>query len=375
MKVILFLSLYNLYLFQSVIYNSQVITIYPEEKIRMKNVCAISGQTKRILGSDIIYNNYLYLKTHCSKNERCYETEPGYYQCGKKLRFQKIGKDCGVNEECYTGLCNYGKCSSIANDEDCTVENVVDNPEKVCNPGHWCYEHDSLNHLYKCVPYVGEGETYDQIDGKLCRIGLAPYPDHTSFDKCTKYGSLAFGSISPNPILCESGFSIGYDSENEEIVYGDDTKIKCFTVVTDSACEYDSDEGDYFCKPIVDGLTIYVVEIKIQCNNINSVYVCPYTSGKEKVFKDYISKLYSINFDEVYNDEDKYHSLGYGDNDLSKAYQKYLYYDELYSMGYLKENGDLNKNKKDEWEFFWRINDSFLIEFSYYFYLLIILLI
>ena len=369
--IIIILSIYNLYIFQTTIYNPEIIYIYPEEKIKMKNVCAISGQTKRIIGSNIIINNYIYLKTHCSKNEKCYETEPGYYQCGTKINFQKIGKECGVNEECYTGLCNYGVCSSIDNDDDCTIQNDPDNPEKVCNPGNWCFEYDSLNHLYKCVPYVGEGELYDTIDGKLCKIGMAPFPDATLFDKCTKYGTLKYGTNSPNPILCESGFSIGYD--NEELVYGDNDKIKCFTIVTDSPCEYDSNDGKYYCKPIVDGLDIYVVEIKIECNNVNSVYVCPYTTGKEKSFKEYISILNGMNIDDIYQDEDKYHKLGYGNNKLSQAFQKYINYEHLYSMGYIDENGDITDLKKDEWEFFWRMNTSYIMNISYFFYIIILL--
>ena len=375
--------LYKIFLFLTIIdlYNLNEIKtfIYPEEKLRMKNICAISGVTKRILGSNTYSNSYLYLKTHCSKNERCYNTEEGIYQCGKKIHFQKIGEDCGVNEECYTGLCFFGKCSSIGNDEDCTAEKDDDNPEKVCNPGHWCYEHDSLNHLFKCVPYVGEGEIYDTIDGKICRIGLEPHPDATLFDKCTKIGSLENGVSTKNNILCQTGFSEGYDTETEELA--DNVEKKCFTVVTDSPCESEIvDVGGisqeiYFCKPIVDGLDKFVVEIKIKCNLVFNTYICPYTKGKEKCFKDYISIFNTINIDEVYADEVKYHSFGYGNNKLSQAYQKYEYYEELLAMGIINENGDVNSNKKDEWEFYWRINYSFLIKFSFYFYLLIILLI
>ena len=157
----IFINLLNLY-FQSYIYYTNRIYLYPERDLGIDDICALSGKTIRELGPDIIYTDYLYLSTHCGKTEKCYETEEGIFQCGEKILLQKIGDDCGINEECFTGLCNYGKCSSISNDDDCTVENVADNPEKVCNPGHWCYEYDVLNHLYKCVPYIGEGEYYDE---------------------------------------------------------------------------------------------------------------------------------------------------------------------------------------------------------------------
>ena len=54
---------------------------------------------------DIIYTDYVYLKSHCGKTEKCYETEEGIFQCGEKILLQKIGDDCGINEECFTGLC------------------------------------------------------------------------------------------------------------------------------------------------------------------------------------------------------------------------------------------------------------------------------
>ena len=367
MKLFLFISLYNL---QD---SFEEIYIYPEEPLVMDNICAISGKTKKILGSTTIEKNYLYLKRHCAENEKCYKTGKDIYQCGNKILFHKIGEECGVNEECYTGLCFYGKCGSIGNDEDCTGENDPNNKEKVCNPGYWCYEHDSLNHLFKCVPYVGEGELYDEVDGRLCKIGLAPHEDADHFERCRKYGSLSNGDISPNPILCQTGFSLGYDPVTEQLV-NDAEKTKCFTVVTDSPCEYDSIKGDYFCKPIVDGLDNFVVEIEIKCTNIKSIYICPYTKGKENSFKEYISRLNSINIDDVYRDENKYHSVGYGDNKLSQSYQKYHNYDELYSMGFIDNNGNINRDKQAEWEFFWRFNDSSFINHTYFFCLVFLIL-
>lgn len=350
----IFINLLNLY-FQSYIYYTNRIYLYPERDLGIDDICALSGKTIRELGPDKIYTDYLYLSTHCGKTEKCYETEEGIFQCGEKILLQKIGDDCGINEECFTGLCNYGKCSSISNDDDCTVENVADNPEKVCNPGHWCYEYDVLNHLYKCVPYIGEGEYYDELNGKLCGIGTKPFVDETYFEKCTKIGSQDDGVNSPDPIMCKSGFSLGY--ENDQIV-SDTSQIKCFSVKEDSKCEYSAVDDNYYCKPIVEGLDVFTVELEIQCYAFNNVHVCPYSKGKENSFRQYISKMNSIDINEVYGDEHKYHLIGYGDNDLSQAYLKYLYYDDLYAMGILDDNGNVNDNKEDEWEFFWRFNHS-----------------
>ena len=361
-----------LYLFhqnlQDVIYNTeQIIYLYPEKDLKIKDVCAISGSTKKYLGPDIIYTDYVYLKSHCGKNEKCYETEEGIFQCGEKILLQKIGDDCGINEECFTGMCSFGRCTSIPNDEDCTVENDPDNVEKVCNPGNWCYEYDVLNHLYKCVSFVGEGEYYDELNGKLCQIGLEPFVDATLFEKCTKIGTVETGIICPNELMCKSGSSIGY--ENEEIV-NDDSKRKCFTTITDSKCEYSEEDSDYICRPIVEGLDIFTIELNLTCKNIDGVHVCPYSIGKENSFKEYISALNSIDINEVYGDEHKYHLVGYGDNDLSKAFQKYKYYDELYSMGLVNDDGSINEDKEDEWEFFWRFNNSNFINISNFLFLI-----
>ena len=366
----IFINLLNLY-FQSYIYYTNRIYLYPERDLGIDDICALSGKTIRELGPDIIYTDYLYLSTHCGKTEKCYETEEGIFQCGEKILLQKIGDDCGINEECFTGLCNYGKCSSISNDDDCTVENVADNPEKVCNPGHWCYEYDVLNHLYKCVPYIGEGEYYDELNGKLCGIGTKPFVDETYFEKCTKIGSKDDGVNSPDPIMCKSGFSLGY--ENDQIV-SDTSQIKCFSVKEDSKCEYSAVDDNYYCKPIVEGLDVFTVELEIQCYAFNNVHVCPYSKGKENSFRQYISKLNSIDINEVYGDEHKYHLIGYGDNDLSQAYLKYLYYDDLYAMGILDDNGNVNDNKEDEWEFFWRFNHSKYINNSVIIMIYILLL-
>ena len=346
---------------QTDIYNTDIIVLYPESDLEIDDVCALSGQTKKYLGPDVIYTDYLYLKEHCGKSEKCYETEEGIFQCGEKILLQKIDDECGINEECYTGMCNYGKCNSIKNGEDCTVENDQDDPEKVCNPGNWCYEYDSLNHLYRCVGFVGEGENYDELNGKLCRIGLEPWPGSSYYEKCTKIGSKGNGEICPYERVCQSGFAIGYD--NGEIV-DDDTKKKCFSVVKDAKCEYSTDDNDYYCKPIVEGLDRYTVELNEKCRNINNVYICPYTKGKENCFREYVSAFNAIDVNEVYEDEQKYHLVGYGDNDLSQAYQKYKYYDELYVMGILNDDGSINENKEDEWEFFWRFNHSYYNKFS-----------
>ena len=82
----------------------------------------------------------------------------------------------------------------------------------------------------------------------------------------------------------------------------------------------------------------------------------------------------SIDVNGVYGDEHKYHLIGYGDNDLSKAYQKYIHYDELYAMGFLNEDGSINENKEDEWEFFWRFNCSNFINISIFLYIILYIL-
>ena len=330
---------------------SNQIYYYPDDKIKMKNVCAISG-IQNITRGDITNTYYfLYLKKKCGKKEKCVETQSGYYQCVKKTFLQKIGDKCGVNEECYTGLCYSGECSAIQNDEDCTSENDPSNPEKVCSPGHWCFEYDSLSHYFKCVPYLNEDEEYNNMTGKVCRFGLAPLKNEYGKVVCQKYGTIEDGKESNNySELCQSGFS-GKDI--------DDGIQRCFSVVTDSDCLFNSSSGDYYCQPIVNGLhSKEVYKINESCTSIynDSHYICPYTIGKMNAFKEFITKLNEINFDDVYKDEKKFHSFGYGNNDFSKAYQKYYYFDYLYSLGMINKDGEIIKKK--EWEFFWKMNKS-----------------
>ena len=336
--------------------------------MKIKNVCALSGQIQKIRPTYSATYNYLYLKSSCSKDEKCYETEPGIYQCGKHITPHNRGEECSFNEECYSGICDMGKCYSLNSEQDCNEFNDPSNPEKACDPGYWCYQYDPINLLSKCVPYLNEGEVYNEDEGKICRKGLAPRLDETLEVRCSQIGFLQNGDISPNPIFCESGYSIGY--ENEEIIYGDDSKIYCFSIDREAPCEYDTSDGQYYCKPIVKGLDISVVEIKIQCNNINHVNICPYTIGKENSFKNYVNELKNLNFEEIYQDEDKYHKVGFGNNEYSQAYQKYIHYDFLYSMGILDDNGDVKKEKKNEWEYFWKMNFCTYLKFSHFFFLL-----
>ena len=146
---------------------------------------------------------------------------------------------------------------------------------------------------------------------------------------------------------------------------------KAFVVQTNLNTDLDD---NYYCKPIVEGLDVFTVELEIQCYAFNNVHVCPYSKGKENSFRQYISKMNSIDSNEVYGDEHKYHLIGYGDNDLSQAYLKYLYYDDLYAMGILDDNGNVNDNKEDEWEFFWRFNHSKYINNSVIIMIYILLL-
>ena len=39
-------------------------------------------------------------------------------------------------------------------------------------------------------------------------------------------------------------------------------------------------------------------------------------------------------------------------------------------MGILNDDGNINENKEDEWEFYWRFNDSSYINFNFLFLIL-----
>ena len=105
-QILVFIYLFALYFQYNIIRYTKTIYLYPENELEIDDVCALSGKTMRILDEDLIETPYLYLSEHCGKSEKCYETEEGIFQCGEKILLQKIGDDCGINEECFTGLCN-----------------------------------------------------------------------------------------------------------------------------------------------------------------------------------------------------------------------------------------------------------------------------
>ena len=83
------LYLFNLNL-QSIIYNTQqIIYLYPEKKLKIKDVCAISGSIKKYLGPDIIYYDYLYLKSHCKKMKNVMKPKKEFFNVVKKYFFKK----------------------------------------------------------------------------------------------------------------------------------------------------------------------------------------------------------------------------------------------------------------------------------------------
>ena len=43
-------------------------------------------------------------------------------------------------------------------------------------------------------------------------------------------------------------------------------------------------------------------------------------------------------------------------------------------MGFLNEDGSINENKEDEWEFFWRFNCSNFINISIFLYIILYIL-
>lgn len=354
-----FLSILINFFHSSNLENEWFIYLYPYKKIKMKNVCAILEKKKYIAGSVTITQGYLYIKNKCGKNEKCVETEEGYFQCARKLKQRKIGENCGINEECYSGQCYNGKCGTIENDMDCTELYDINNPEMPCNPGYWCYKYDSINTLYKCVKYLEEGEDYDISQGKICRVGLSPMNDNNNVKKCFTNGMLDDGKITENSNLCKSGYS----AED----FTKDQNLRCFSVIKDSSCGIIEGDGESYCSPEVNGLLeSEIITLKTKCTNkYNDKYLCPFTISKSFLFQNYTSKLNSMNFQKIYSDEYKFHGgLGFGDNKLSQAYLKYYDYDYLRSFGILNEDGSLNKDKKDIWEFYWKRNNSNYIYFN-----------
>lgn len=350
------------------VFSSETPSLYKclKKEIKMKELCAIEGKdTFEDDMSNIVTNNYLYIKKICGKKENCLKIEKTrFYLCFDKLVKRKIGDSCSLNEECYTGKCSLNKCLGIDFEGDCE-----ENPNG-CNPGLYCTFNDKVKKRI-CVEYADKNEEcgYSPYLGHKvkCYKGLTCHSREDGSGKvCKKWGTFEINKEVEDERLCKSGMFF-----QDEI----DGKQKCILVEEDSEC----DEESHKCNPQITGIGInpdMPTEITDDCEVINNKYICRYSSLKTQMYEKYINE-YNKHYDTGKLRKLQYYKKGSFNNyKLSKLYRQYKEIDMLRANEIINENGDVNEEHECEYDFIWQfLSSSFfsysLINFSFYFILFI----
>ena len=302
-----------------------------DKKIKIgEDVCAILQYASKSGDDDVIYVK----KKSCGKNKGCAPKDENYNKdsklkdqiltCQKKLRLLKIGKKCNYNAECYTGFCSGGKCAAYGT-EECDDDNN-------CGPDRYC---DNENGgTGKCVAFVNEG---DDCSKTKCAPGL----ECDSTSKCKKLFSLDTGAATTKEEFCKT--LAAYNGKCIEVV----------KVADDCSLTYkDKDGGSEITVKVAndkDNLAKYE-------DDGTTLKECRYAYRPKDLLDDIIERYNKIKLNKL--TEKKKEMCDYSaellcDKKYAELYYVYYYYDLLLKQQLIKENGEKNKDKKCEYEF-WR---------------------
>ena len=296
-----------------------------DKKIKIgEDVCAIASSQSATSPIEAI----VYIKKKCGKNKGCFERDDKYnkvaddddiiFTCQKKIKYLKIGKKCNYHAECYTGFCNNGKCAVYD-------ENECDDDEN-CGPGKYCYNE-------KCSDYVKAEGTCDGNELK-CAHGYGCYyaKDSTSTGVCKKYFSLEKATYSTNPFFCSS-FFVSSNRKYADIV----------SVDADCSVKYNDGNEDTMKSDTYSNLYV----------SVNDKKYCLYSSGGREFLGELKKRYNKIKLDKVL--EKEYCDYGADkalcDKKFAELWAVYKNYGNLLYHGLIKENGEKNKDKKCEYEF------------------------
>ena len=324
-----------------------------DKKIKIgDDVCAIRSSQN---AKDLVKYIYYIKKKSCGKNKKC-DTYKSYfnkdttltqysgststirdtlYTCQKKVRLLKINKKCNYNTECNTHYCNNGKCAAF---EKCTSDNY----ETVCGPDKYCKGYDYSGTVGTCTPYVKEGEVVDE-NTEECAPGFGAYtdPDNSSKKTCKKYFSLDKSIKTNDPQFCKSYYSV--DGKCAELIKFDST---CSITYNNggSNTDVDASTNSYLYK------------------DIDGTKHCLYSTGKKELVDKLVKRFNKIKLNKLLEKENcDYSSYLLCDKKYAELFYVYYYYDTLKYLNLIKDNGEKNKDKKCEYEF-WR---TYTISSSY----------
>ena len=318
-----------------------------DKKIKIgEDVCAILSGVK---GTNYNTYNYYIKKKSCGKKKGCkqygsriYNQGTGLYDqiytCQKKVKLLKIKKKCNHNAECNTAYCNNGKCAAS---EKCYGS------DSMCGPGKYCKGYDSSNYpnivAGTCTDYVKEGVVVG-TDEK-CAPGYGKFTDpDTSEITCKKYFSLDKSKPTSGDEFCKSLYSV--NDKCAEL-------IKVETPDNYCSITYDNGEGQ---KTTTGSATVGENSLY---ETIDGVRNCLYSTGKKELVDELVKRYNKIKLDKLLEKED----CDYGSDDLcDKKYAElnavYNDYDTLRYLKLIKDNGEKNKDKKCEYEFWRTMNVS-----------------
>lgn len=299
-----------------------------DKKIKIgEDVCAILQYASKSGDDDVIYVK----KKSCGKNKGCAPKDKNYNKdsktedeiltCQKKLRLLKIGKKCNYNAECYTGFCSGGKCAAYGT-EECDDDNN-------CGPDRYC------DNTKKCVAFVNEGDSCKDDDE--CAPGLKC---DSSTSKCKKLYSLDTGADASDGEFCKTLASYGGKC------------IEVVKVAADCSLTYKDKDGKEKTVTKTDDNKDTLGEY----NGDGTVDECYYAYRPKDLLDDIIERYNKIKLNKL--TEKKKEMCDYSaellcDKKYAELYYVYYYYDLLLKQQLIKENGEKNKDKKCEYEF-WR---------------------
>ena len=339
-----------------------------KDDLKLENICAIEGSLVKEDEETLIQTitNYLYIKESCGKSESCKKMDDSIlYQCFPKIKKLKLGYECSVNEECYSGLCTMSICQGIDFEGDCS-----DYPNG-CKPGMYCaynrfldtkicYEYAQLNELCGDNPLLGYN--VECLPGLLCQIR----DDNSGTTVCKKWGTFDLNKEVTDERLCKSGMAM-IDSDV-------DGKLKCIAVDEEGEC----DEETHICKPQIVGIGAnpdVANEITLTCiGGLNNMYACPIGNAKTKIFENYISEYNKIYDGEKLQKKQFFKDGYFNDIKLTELYIKYRQYEYLFAYELIDYDGNINGLYSCEYDFIWKFLSSYLIKSNNIKILLIIFL-
>ena len=318
MKALILFTLVALISCNGEVYFDATILKCAEDKIKIgEDVCVISQDVEDGRKTYTIS----YIKKKCGKNQGCsatnfdkYDRKSGtyysIYTCQLRFKLLNIGKKCNYNAECYSGFCKNGKCAAY-DDGTC-------NTDENCEPDKYC---DYVTE--KCVDYIKEGEDCSG-SFSLCQPGFLC--DDYGTKTCKKYYSLGTGDDCYIDYQCKS--NICYNDKCVEIESVDD---KCLVTFNDGTN-----------KKIVSNQTTTANNGELTCN---------YAMGYKDLIANLIKRYNKVKLNKILENR----NCGYSDDLCDKKYSQLNYVNFFYPLllhqGIIKENGERNKDKKCEYDF------------------------